>query len=122
MKQDKALKRALQKRTTSGLPYGFENRIMRQVFVEVEKKKKRSFIWGISAISLVSAGMIASAIFILQYFYSFSIRLNIPPLVITTESQKLLGFCCYIGLLVLALLGLDEYFRRLRQKRHEKQS
>lgn len=122
MKQNRAIKKALQIRRTEELPYGFENRIMSQVYAEAEKQRKRSFVLGISLISFVSILMITAAIYILTNYFSFSLNIRLPEVPVLSETRSLFAFSCYIAFLVLVLLGLDGYFRSLRQKRHEKQS
>ena len=122
MKQNNAIKKALLSRRHEELPYGFENRIMRQVYVEAEKQKKRAFVLGIGLISFVSILMITAAIYILTNYFSFSLNIRLPEVSVSSETQSMFAFSCYIAFLVLVLLGLDGYFRSLRQKRHEKQS
>lgn len=122
MKQNNAIKKALLSRRREELPYGFENRIMRQVYAEAEKQKKRAFVLGIGLISFVSILMITAAIYILTNYFSFSLNIRLPKVSVSSETQSMFVFSCYIAFLVLILLGLDGYFRSLRQKRHEKQS
>jgi len=122
MGQNNAIKKALKARRSVELPYGFENQIMRRVYVEAEKKRKRSFFIGISLISFVSVLMIAATIYLLKIYFAFKLQIRMPAVSVTSESLNVFGFSCYIALLVLALLGLDSYFRKLRQKRQEKHS
>jgi hypothetical protein len=122
MEQNKAIKNALKARRSVELPYGFENQIMRRVYVEAEKKRKRSFVTGIGLISFVSVLMITATIYLLKIYFAFKLQVHLPEVTVTSESLNVFGFSCYIAALVLALLGLDTYFRKLRQKRQEKHS
>jgi len=122
MEQDKVLKKAIRIRRSESLPYGFDKKVMHQVFRAAEQKKKRSFILGLSLISMVSAVMIVLAVFILTYYFSFSMHLTLPQISNSPETKTLFGFSCYIAIVILALLGMDGYFRSLRKKRHEKHS
>ena len=121
MNENKALKKALQNRRADNLSYEFEHKMMSRILIEAERKKKRSLVWGLSIISVVSIGMIAATIYILTYFVSFSVHFSLPDIAISYETQSLFFAYCYIALLVLALLGIDAYFRNLRQKQHDKE-
>lgn len=120
MKQNKLLKNALLNRKTNELHYGFENQLMRRVYLEAEKKKKESFVLSMSLISLVSLLMIVATFYILKIYFSFSFQIHLPEITITSQSISFFGFSCYIALVILALLGLDGYFRSIRQRRQEK--
>jgi cytochrome bd-type quinol oxidase subunit 2 len=122
MKRDKALNKALNNRIKDSLSYGFEFQMMRRILVETERKKKHSFVLGLSLISMVSGGMIVATICFLMYYVPFSIHLTLPDISISPETQSLFILYCYIALLVLVLLGLDAYYRSLRQKKNEKES
>lgn len=122
MSRNKALKRALNNRRTSNLPYGFEQQMMRRILLEAERKKKRSFVWGLSLISFVSIGMISAMVYILTFYFSFSMHLTLPDLSVSSQTQSWLVACGYIAVLMLALLGLDGYFRNLWKKRHGQSS
>ena len=122
MSQDKALKSALNNRRPTNLPYGFEQLMMRRILLEAERKKKRSFVWGLIVISFVSIGMIAATIYILTYYFSFSMYLALPDISFSSQTQSWFVACGYIAVLMLALLALDGYFRNLWQKRHGQSS
>ncbi len=122
MSRNKALKRALNNRRTSNLPYGFEQQMMRRILLEAERKKKHSFLWGLIVISFVSTGMIAAMGYILTYYFSFSMHLTLPDLSVSPQTKSWLVACGYIAVLMLALLGLDGYFRSLWKKRHGQSS
>ncbi len=122
MSQGKALKSALNNRRPTNLPYGFEQLMMRRILLEAERKKKRSFVWGLIVISFVSIGMIAATIYILIYYFSFSMYLTLPDISFSSQTQSWFVACGYIAVLMLALLALDGYFRNLWQKRHGQSS
>ncbi len=122
MSQGKALKSALNNRRPTNLPYGFEQLMMRRILLEAERKKKRSFVWGLIVISFVSIGMIAATIYILTYYFSFSMYLALPDISFSSQTQSWFVACGYIAVLMLALLALDGYFRNLWQKRHGQSS
>ncbi len=122
MSQGKALKSALNNRRPTNLPYGFEQLMMRRILLEAERKKKRSFVWGLIVISFVSIGMIAATIYILTYYFSFSMYLTLPDISFSSQTQSWFVACGYIAVLMLALLALDGYFRNLWQKRHGQSS
>ena len=122
MSQGKALKSALNNRRPTNLPYGFEQLMMRRILLEAERKKKRSFVWGLIVISFVSIGMIAATIYILTCYLSFSMYLALPDISFSSQTQSWFVACGYIAVLMLALLALDGYFRNLWQKRHGQSS
>lgn len=122
MKRDKALNKALNNRIKDSLSYGFEFQMMRRILLEAERKKKRSFVWGLIVISFVSIGMIAATFYILTYYFSFSVYLTLPVLSVSSQTQSWFVACGYIAVLMLALLALDGYFRNLWQKRHGQSS
>jgi membrane protease YdiL (CAAX protease family) len=122
MSLSKALKSALNNRRSTNLPYGFEQQMMRRILLEAEQKKKRSFAWGLIVISFVSIGMIAATIYILTFYFSFSLHLTLPNLSISSQTQSWFVSCGYIAILMLALLALDRYFRHVWQKRHGQSS
>jgi len=122
MKRDKALIKALNNRRKDSLSYGFEFQMMRRILVEAERKKKHSFILGLSLISMVSVGMIVVTIYVLMHYVSFCTYPTLPDISFSTETQSLFLLYCFIALLVLILLGLDAYFRSLRHKGNEKES
>jgi hypothetical protein len=116
MAQDKALKRALQKQSLDKLPTDFNSRLMMQIHREAERKKKRSFIIGLCSVSAVSLLLISLAIYLLKDYLTFSF--HIPAL--SPESRAIYGFCFYIAFLIVLLIGFDNYFRTIKQKRVDK--
>lgn len=115
MKQDKALKKTLSKFKTGGLSYGFDQRVMNAIFVEADKKKKRSSILSLGLVSLVSLVIIGGAIYLINAYTSFSFSLTFPRMQFSEETRNILLFSFYIAALVLVLLGFDTFFRRLKQ-------
>ena len=94
MEQNKVLKKAIRIRRSESLPYGFEEKVMHRVFKVADRKKNRSFVLGLSLISLVSAVMISLAVFILSYYYSFRPNITLPPIPNSPETKTLYGFSC----------------------------
>ena len=88
--KDRLLKEVLRKSSSESLPFNFTNKMMAQINVEAQKKQKRA-----TALNVC---------FLLLRNITFS-----------PESGSILGFYFYIGLLVLGLLGLDYYLRKLKQ-------
>ena len=116
MKQDKALKKIVSKSKPEGLSYGFENKIMKAIFIEAEKQAKRRFALNMALVSSVSLAIIAGTIYILYTYYSVSFSFNIPHFSFSSETKSIFLFSFYIATIVLLLLGMDLYFRRLKKK------
>lgn len=116
MKQDKAIKKLISATKSEGLSYGFENKVMKAIYREAEKQTKRRFALNMALVSLVSLALVAAAVYVLHHFYSLSFSLKMPQLSMAGDNKTLVLFSLYIAALVLFLLGLDLYFRRLRKK------
>jgi len=116
MNQDTALKKVLQSREKGDLPYDFESRLMRTIQAEAVKKKMRSAVLNLCLVSMVSLTMIAGTILGLKYYLLVHFSLPENPFKFLSDSASLFGFFFYIAFLVLILLGLDMYFRKLKQK------
>ncbi|MDD5185023.1 MAG: hypothetical protein PHS84_07140 [Paludibacter sp.] len=119
MTEDKALKKVLKVHNNTLLPVEFNKVLMNRIYIESEKKRRRSFIWGICLISFVSLSLITMAIYLLKDYLSFNISLHFPAFVWSPGSESIFGFSSYIALLVLVLLALDRYLRSIRHKRIE---
>jgi hypothetical protein len=117
MKTDKALRSILSRKTTE-LPYGFENRIMRQILLEADRKNRVSYHKGLALVSLVSMVLIAGVILALHFLFSFDFMdmitgLNFKAMEphFSTEVRPIFLFSVYIALLMTFLLGIDRFFR-----------
>ena len=116
MKQDKALKKIVSKSKPEGLSYGFENKIMKAIYLEAEKQSKRRFALSMALVSFVSLAIIAGAIYILITYYSVSFSFTMPQFSLSSEAKSTFWFSLYIALIVMFLLGLDTIFRQLKKK------
>lgn len=126
MKTDKALQNAL-RRKANELPYGFENRVMRQIMLEVERKSRLSYYSALGLVSFVSLALIAGVLFVLNAYFNFNFldlfaSIRIPSIesasVLTYQTRPILAFSIYIAVLMLFLLGIDYFFRqRFRKSR-----
>jgi O-antigen/teichoic acid export membrane protein len=129
MKTDKALQNVLL-RNSNELPFGFENRVMRQILLEAERKNRLSYYSAISLVSFVSLAMVATVLYVLYLFFNFNILdlfanvtipvLEHPTTLLTNQTRPILTFSIYIALLILFLLGLDHLlraqFRKLKKQ------
>jgi hypothetical protein len=120
MKTDNALIKAL-KRTTDELPYGFEDRVMRQIMLEVERKSRLSYYRALGLVSFVSLALIAGLLYVLNAYFGFNFLdlfadIRMPSVetstVISPQTLPIVTFSVYIGLLMLFLLGMDHLFRQ----------
>lgn len=127
MKTDNALLKAL-KRKSDELPYGFEDRVMRQILQEAERKGKLSYFRALGLVAFVSLVLIAGLLMLLNYYFginivevfaAFQLPSVEPTTVLDDQTRPLFAFSIYIGLLMLFLLGMDFYFRKRIQQRRK---
>ena len=128
MKTDKALQKALN-RKSSELPYGFEDRVMRQIMLEVERKSRLSYYRALGLVSFVSLVLIAGVLFVQNAYFDFNFldlfaSIRMPSIesasVLTDQTRPILAFSIYIAVLMLFLLGIDYFFRqRFRKSRKD---
>jgi hypothetical protein len=118
MNKDKLLKKTLRAKRTADLHYGFENQAMSRIFIEAKKHKKRTAVLSLCLLSSVSLAMIAGLLIVLKIYFLVDFSIKLPNFHIFQGSGQILGFYIYIALIVLALLALDTYFRRLKKKSH----
>ena len=117
MKQDKAIIKALKSNDSPVLSAGFNSGLMKQIYREVEKKKRRSYILSLSLISTVSLCLIAMAVYLLEDYLSVDFSFHLPAFKISVESISGYGFSFYIAFLIGVLVALDYYFRNVLNKR-----
>lgn len=120
MKTDKALQKVLL-RNKPELPYGFEDRVIRQIMLEVEQKSRLSYYRALGLVSLVSLALIAGVLYVLYTYFNFNFLdlfagvnvpvLELPSMLVTNETGPILAFSIYIALLMLFLLGMDHFCR-----------
>lgn len=113
--KDRLLKEVLRKSSSESLPFNFTNRMMAQINVEAQKKQKRATALNVCFLLLASASLIGLSTYLLMTYFSFNIIKSLRNISFSPESGSILGFYFYIGLLVLGLLGLDYYLRKLKQ-------
>lgn len=116
MERDRALKKVVKNSVSDNLSYGFENRVMKQIFYEAEKKKKKTYLYGIFLTSLVSLIMIAGCVLMLSRYFGLKFSLDWVQLNISGETFQTLMFFGNIAFVVLILLFIDTYLRRLKHK------
>lgn len=124
MKTDKALHNVL-RRKTDELPYDFENRVMRQILMEAERKGRMSYYKALTLVAFVSLVLIASLLYVLYTYFGFNLLdlfggIQMPEVetlsVLTDQTRPVFAFSIYIGVLMLFLLGMDYYFRQRFRK------
>lgn len=127
MKTDNALKKALS-RNKAELPYGFENRVMRQIMLEMERKGRLSYYRALGLVSFVSLVLIAAILFVLYTYFGFNFldlftRIQLPSVepssLLNDQTRPIFAFSIYIGILMLLLLGMDYMLRKRIEKRHK---
>jgi hypothetical protein len=121
MKQDKAVKNVLANKV-GYLPSDFEDKVMRRVFVEAEKKSKKNYFCNLAFVSLVAITMLCGTFYLLTHVYSFSILKLFSLNYFSAEHKSFFAFYFYIAFLVLSLLGLDYVFRQFMKKTNRNHS
>jgi len=120
MKTDKALKNALLRKSDE-LPYGFEDRVMRQIMLEAERQGRISYYRALGLVSFVSLVLIAGVLYVLYTYFNFNFLnwfagIQWPSMdtayFLTNQTRPIIAFSIYIGILMLFLLGMDHLFRR----------
>ena len=118
MEKDNALRKVLQQPVKSQLPFGFENRVMKQVFMEAERKRRRRYLSGIALATLISLLLAGSVIF--MFYYYFDIRISLKWMKsLPQESHRMYFFFTYISSLVLLLLLVEGILRKARRRQEE---
>ena len=127
MKTDNALQKALS-RNKSELPYGFEDRVMRQIMLEMERKGRLSYYRALGLVFFVSLVLIAAILFVLYTYFGFNFldlfaRIQLPSVqpssLLNDQTRPIFAFSIYIGILMLLLLGMDYIVRKRIEKRHK---
>lgn len=124
MKTDKALHKALS-RSRNELPFGFENRVMRQIMLEAERKGRLSYYRALALVAFVSLVLIAGLLYVLSTYFNINILnlfagIQLPsmdsPTILSDQTRPIIAFSIYIGMLMLFLLGMDSFFRQWFRK------
>lgn len=113
--QDELLKETLRKSSFETLSVDFTNKVMEQINVEAQRKHRRAARLNFVLLLLASASLIGLTTYLLRAYFSFNIIESLINLRYSPESSPIFGFYFYIGFLVLGLLGLDYYLRKLKQ-------
>lgn len=111
MNHDKAIIKALQSTESPRLSTDFNSRLMTQIYRAAERKKKRTYVLSLCLVSGVSLALIAMTVYLLNNYFAFNLSLHLPKLNVNPQSVTIYGFSFYIALLVLILIGLDNYLR-----------
>lgn len=110
-----ALKQALGRRQTGSLPSNFSFRMMEQIHFEAVRQQKRQERIGFISMLVVVVALVGGVIGYLIYSMNISLSdVTIPTMELPQTSSPMLGFYCYIAVLVFVLLGLDYWLRRRR--------
>ncbi|MDP4272173.1 MAG: hypothetical protein Q8909_18935 [Bacteroidota bacterium] len=120
MKRDKAIIKALDKFEAPPLSADFNTQLMKKISEAAAQKEKRAFIVNICIISVVSLGLVAMAIYLLRDYITSDIAFRMPVFHIVSGPASHYLFFAYIAFLALLLLGLDYFFRHLREKKKDK--
>lgn len=120
MNKDSALRKVMV-RKTGDLPFGFEKRVMDKIMLEAEKKSKRDYYLSLGLVSAVSLIILVGTFYLLNLFFSFNILELFSQIHLMPENSPLLVFSCYIGGLILILLGIDLKFHQIFNKSDRKQ-
>lgn len=126
MKTDNALRKVLL-RTSDELPYGFDDRLMRRIYLEAERKGRLSYYRALSLVAFVSLVLIAGLLVVLNRYFNINIfevlaGIHLPvfePIsLVNDQTRPIFAFSIYIAALMMVLLGMDYVFRkRIRQRR-----
>lgn len=112
--QDKLLKEVLRKSSSENLPFNFTSRMMEQIHAEARRKRRRATVLNLVLLLFTSASLIGFATYLLTVYFSIDIIESLRNMRFSAESGAIFNFYIYIGFLVLGLLGLDYYLRKLK--------
>jgi hypothetical protein len=121
MNTDKALQKVL-RRKSDELPFGFDDKVMRQILLEAERKGRLTYYRSLGLVSFVSMALIVGTLYVLYTYFNFNfldlfagIHLSVmenPSSPVANELRPVVAFSVYIALLMLFLLGMDYFFRK----------
>jgi hypothetical protein len=120
MNNDKAIIKALQSTESPRLSVDFNSRLMVEVYRAAEQKKKRAYILSLCLVSGVALVLIASAVYLLKTYFLVDFSFHFPKMHFSSESKSMYGFSIYIAMLILILIGLDNYLRHKWMMRKSK--
>jgi H+/Cl- antiporter ClcA len=120
--KNKALKQALERRISGGLPSNFNYHMMDRIRLEAVRQHRRrkiiSWCWLIFG-SLLILGL---GLYVLAFYLGVDFKEYIPRKECLPPYTDLILFYWYIAVLVLILLGLDYWMRSHRRKTKEGRS
>lgn len=116
--QDKALRKIL-KTQAAHLPFGFSNRVMKQVNLKIEHKNRRNYIIGIIIASLTSVILLVVSWYAIHRNLSLNTLHYFPNITIEKLSHPATPYLIVFFGIVLLLLFLDlslriMYSRKIR--------
>lgn len=112
MKQDKALRKALQQNEAQ-LSYDFHNQVMKRIYLKAEHINKREFVMSIVLAGLGSMILMAGAVYVLSVYSNFSIRYLIPNINLNFLTNTSVVYSACFALIVFVLLTLDLLLRNI---------
>lgn len=125
MNTDNALRKLLY-RNKPDLPYGFENKVMHRIQLEIKREERTAYRHGILLASIVSLILLVALFVIFEYVLGYNPletftlvrapKVQIPNFQYLKEYATLLYFSIYIGALICILLGIDAI---VRQRYHQ---
>lgn len=116
MLQDKALRKTL-KKPAANLPYGFSNRVMRQICLRMERKSRRNYIAGIVAAGITSCILFISSLLILHRYFSINLAKTFQKIGSVNFNDPFIQYLAFFFLIVLFLLTMDLSLRQFVNKK-----
>ena len=114
--KDKALSKVVNNLPAGELPSNFTFQMMNKINAEAVKEKARAEKFGYILLIATSIGLIGIMVFVLTYFYSFNPWESLRNIEFNAQNESSVCFYIYIATAALALLGLDYWLRRYREK------
>lgn len=114
--KDKALSKVVNNLPAGELPSNFTFQMMNKINAEAVKEKARAEKFGYVLLVATSVGLIWIMKFVPTYFYSFNPWESLRNIEFNTQNESAVCFYVFIATAALALLGLDYWLRRYREK------
>ncbi|NDV65358.1 hypothetical protein [Bacteroides sp. 224] len=111
-KMNNPLKEALGRNVGAGLPSNFNYRMLAQIRMEAEKRRKRRAFVVLLSLIAACAALVSMAVYTISTYLDFNLKEYLPSLDLGKANLELAGFYGYIGMLVLLLLGIDYWVRK----------
>jgi hypothetical protein len=110
--KNNALKQALERRMSDGLPSNFNYQMMNRIRLEAAKRHKQYKVISWCWLILGSLSLLGLGIYIPVFYLEIDIREYMLRIENTQPVTDLIAFYWYIAVLVLILLGLDHWMRK----------